>query len=55
MKSPHQKRVEEFMRLAGQEIPEVPTLPDEKTRLLRSKLILEEALETIHALGFAVE
>jgi hypothetical protein len=53
-KSRHQKCVERFMELAGQEVPFQPTIPDEKTRLLRSKLILEEALETIEALGFDV-
>jgi len=53
-RSVHQKRVEEFMTLAEQEVPLAPTIPDEKTRILRAKLILEEALETIHALGILV-
>lgn len=48
----HQKRVEKFMRLAGQQVPLSPTMPDGPTRLLRAKLILEEAIETVHALGF---
>lgn len=47
----HQKRVEQFMCLAGQTIPNRPTMPDLKTRKLRASLILEEALETIQALG----
>jgi predicted HAD superfamily Cof-like phosphohydrolase len=47
----HQAAVEIFMRLAGQETPAVPTVPDEATRQLRARMILEEALETIHALG----
>ena len=34
--------------------PDTPTMPDEKTRLLRAKLILEEAMETIDALGVTV-
>jgi predicted HAD superfamily Cof-like phosphohydrolase len=43
------------MRLAKQELPESPCIPNEEVRLLRAKLIMEEALETIHALGFVVE
>lgn len=54
-KTPHQQRVEEFMVKAKQTIPDRPTLPDEGIRLLRAKLILEEALETVFALGFSVE
>lgn len=53
-RSEHQQRVDQFMRRAKQELPEKPMLPDEKTRLLRAKLILEEAFETIQALGFDV-
>jgi predicted HAD superfamily Cof-like phosphohydrolase len=48
----HQARVEKFMRMAGQQVPLSPTMPDGPTRLLRAKLILEEAIETVHALGF---
>jgi predicted HAD superfamily Cof-like phosphohydrolase len=54
MRSAHQQRVDEFMRLAGQELPTVPTIPSDEVRLLRAKLILEEAIETIHALGVTV-
>lgn len=46
-KSEHQHNVESFMLRAGQSVPVVPTEPDEATRILRAKLILEEALETI--------
>jgi len=53
-KSPHQQRVELFMAKAGQAVPDRPTVPDEATRRLRANLILEEALETIEALGFQV-
>jgi predicted HAD superfamily Cof-like phosphohydrolase len=53
-KSDHQLRVEEFMRLAKQEIPAVPTMPCLAVRKLRANIILEEALETIEALGFTV-
>jgi len=52
-KSEHQQRVEEFMRFAEQALPALPTLPDENVRRLRASLILEEALETIVALGFS--
>jgi len=50
----HQIRVEQFMVAAGQEVPLQPTLPDKDTRLLRARLILEEALETVEALGVSV-
>ena len=51
MRSEHQQRVEQFMRMAEQDVPFVPTTPSEETRLLRARLILEEAFETIEALG----
>jgi len=54
MRSSHQKRVDEFMKLANQEVPSSPIVPSESTRRLRCKLILEEALETINALGFDI-
>jgi hypothetical protein len=54
-KSAHQQRVEKFMALANQEVPSRPTMPDEKTRRFRAKIILEEALETIKGLGFSVD
>lgn len=54
MKSEHQKRVEEFMRLAGQEVPSTPIVPILSVRKFRADMILEEALETIEALGFEV-
>lgn len=53
-KTVHQRRVEAFMQQAGQEVPAVPTMPDPETRVLRAKLILEEALETI-VRGLGVE
>lgn len=55
LKSTHQQRVEMFMAKAGQNVPAKPTLPDEPTRFLRAKLTLEEAIETINALGYAVK
>jgi predicted HAD superfamily Cof-like phosphohydrolase len=54
-KSEHQKRVEELMRRAGQAVPTKPGIPSLEVRRLRAKLILEEAMETIEALGFEVE
>lgn len=53
-KSIHQQRVELFMECANQDVPKIPTIPDEKTRRFRANIILEEALETIEALGFNV-
>lgn len=46
-KTIHQQKVEKFMRLAGQECPEHPTMPTPEVRVLRAKLILEEAFELI--------
>lgn len=54
MKTEHQQRIEEMMRRAGQELPAVPTVPPPGVRVLRARLILEEALETIRALGVHV-
>lgn len=54
MKSDHQQRIEQFMLLAGQAVPDKPCIPSEEVRLLRAKLIFEEAMETIHALGVLV-
>ncbi len=42
------------MQKAGQATPTTPKIPDEATRILRAKLILEEALETVEALGVHV-
>lgn len=52
MKSEHYKSVESFMILARQDVPESPCVPWVEVRRLRAKLILEEALETVEALGF---
>ena len=54
MPTPHYTRVREFMQKVGQETPSSPVIPDERTRLLRAKLILEEAIETIRAMGVEV-
>lgn len=47
----HQNRVSQFMEKAGQDVPNKPTIPSEKIRKLRAKLILEEAVEVIQSLG----
>ena len=49
-----QKQVRDWMSAFGQETPSKPTIPSIEIRALRAKLILEEALETIEALGFWV-
>lgn len=54
LRSEHQRRVDEFMRLAKQNLPEQPVELDEKMRILRAKLIFEEAVETIRALGVVI-
>ena len=54
-KSEHQLRVEEFMDKAGQMRHTIPTVPPAKVCILGARLILEEALETIAALGVNVE
>jgi predicted HAD superfamily Cof-like phosphohydrolase len=54
MPTDHYSRVRSFMQQAGQATPDEVTIPDEHTRILRAKLILEEALETVHALGVEV-
>lgn len=40
-----------MMHIAGQGTPSQPTVPDQATALLRARIILEEALETVDALG----
>lgn len=48
MQSNHYEAVKAFCQLAGQSAPDCPTTDvDENTRILRAKLILEEAFETI--------
>lgn len=50
----NQKNVKEFMLKAGQDCPEKPTIPDEKTRILRVRLLLEEVLEFAAASGVKI-
>lgn len=49
-----QKQVRHFMAMFVQETPNTPIIPSSKVIHLRAKLILEEALETIWAMGLAV-
>jgi predicted HAD superfamily Cof-like phosphohydrolase len=50
----HWGMVHGMMRAFGQLTPDQPTEPDEKTRVLRARLIMEEALELIQK-GLGVE
>jgi len=54
MPTPHFRRVREFMQKVGQDTPEGAVIPDDDVRVLRAKLILEEALETVEAMGVTV-
>src|SRR5574343_982200 len=54
-KSEHQQSVEQFIRKAGQDVPAVATVPNFNTSITRAKLMLEEPLETIEALGFILK
>lgn len=53
-KTPHQRRIEKFMRGAGQFIPAVPIIPDDTAIMLRARLITEEYLETMEAMGITL-
>jgi len=52
MKSIHQQYIELFMGAMGQYVPNGPTKITPETARLRARLIMEEALETIAALGY---
>ena len=54
MPTPHAARIRSFMQKAGQATPDAPVIPSEEIRILRAKLILEEALETVRGLGVGV-
>ena len=49
-----QFHVTEFMRAASQPIPDEPGIPDERTRILRVKLIAQELRELAQAYGVRV-
>lgn len=42
------------MTAAKQEVPKKPTIPDENTRILRGRLLMEEVWEHIEGLGLSV-
>lgn len=48
----HYDRVKTFMKLAGQETPPKPMIPDDNTQKLRLNLLLEELLELVDGMGF---
>jgi predicted HAD superfamily Cof-like phosphohydrolase len=50
----HINNVREFCGKAGQPVPDSLSLPDESTRLLRAKLIVEETLEMCEAFGVTI-
>src|ERR1700685_814538 len=59
-KSPHQQRVEQFMKKVRQltglpSLPSVPTVPDGKMILAQAKLIMEEVLELFEAIGLNLQ
>ncbi len=56
IRSPHQQRVDAFMRgIPGQSVPMGgPKIPAATVRELRARLMLEETLETINAMGVEV-
>lgn len=57
-KSEHQQQVESFMLRMNnplQKVPLEPTMPSDPELVLRAKLIFEEAMETIEALGVTIQ
>lgn len=56
MRSEHQKRVDEFMILAKQEVPEeIQINPSDELRILRAKLIYEEVVPELIKKGLGIE
>lgn len=51
MKTPHQIRVEEFLRGIGRDVPERPTAAAVELQVVWARLLLEETLEAILASG----
>lgn len=50
-----QQDIVTLMKQFDQEVKESPEMPDAKTRLLRARLVLEEALEFVRSCGCTVE
>ena len=53
--TPHFRRIREFHKKMGHVCPVSPEIPSEQVRVLGAKMIMEEALETIDALGVDVD
>lgn len=53
-KTEHQQRVEAFMAKAQQQVPDKPTMPTPEVRILRAKLIFEEAVRELIGEGLQV-
>lgn len=51
MLTPHAARIKTFMNGIDHLVPAQPTMPSSDVRVFRARLILEEAIETCHALG----
>lgn len=49
-----QANVKEFMLKVGQDCPGLPTIPNQETRILRVRLLLEEVLELAAASGLDI-
>lgn len=49
--SDHYVKVSELARKIGHDLPAAPTVPDSETRILCARLVMEEALELVEALG----
>jgi predicted HAD superfamily Cof-like phosphohydrolase len=54
LETEHYARVKYFMQQADQDCPNLPTKPIPAVAVLRARIILEEALETINGLGVEV-
>lgn len=50
----HAQRVRDFMTKARQDLPAMPMIPTDQVRILRAKLMFEEVMETIAALGVEI-
>jgi predicted HAD superfamily Cof-like phosphohydrolase len=50
-----QRKIRAWMRAVEQVLPEKPTPATHEVRVLRAKLVLEEAQELVDALGFSVK
>lgn len=51
----HELQTREFARLFGHTVPQIPMIPDAKTRELLANLIFEEVQELLEGLGFSID